>query len=339
MIGALTALALIVLTPTVAAQAPEVSREGADERIAQALGHRTLVEDSTGVSWYVSNAELMLLSPVRGLTDAEGEPRAERIVAVDSVERTDSPREEYRVLFRAGEAVAGEHIRFTSDGAVEHRRRVNAVGEETLSEHMTYRGDGTIRSVRRCDEEGCLTARFAPPGEGGEESIIGDSLTFQIRFTTTARPEYIRVDRGGVVTEEFLSYENAALSERRVVRGDTVVTTTYADGLVVAEEERVQGRLVLRRSNEYDDQNRLVYQVETRRNLRRETRWEYDNGDDYVMERFENGTRILLEESSGETVIRTHFRQGDPVFRETVDSGEVTGREIYVDGAFQEEPR
>ena len=43
----------------------------------------------------------------------------------------------------------------------------------------------------------------------------------------------------------------------------------------------------------------------------------------------------MREEAAGDTTVRTHFRDGDPVFRETVVDGEVTRREVFVNGAFE----
>lgn len=328
---------LTALAPTVVAQSSDVPEDSAEARIVQALGHRPLTDARAGVRWYTSNAEFIRLQERDGPDSSGGVPREGWLMAVEAVGGDVVPREEYRLLLRDGAPMGGEHIRYTDDGAVARRRRVDATGEETLSERMTYRSDGTVRSVRRCAGEECLTARFAPPGEGGEESILGDALTLQIRFTAGARPEYIRIDRDGEVSEEFLTYAEGELTERRVVREDSVVTTTYSEGLLRSEEERDQGRLVYRIENTHDSQDRLVRQVETRRNLRRETQWTYRDGDDYVMERYENEALVLREEAAGDTTVRTHFRDGDPVFRETVVDGEVTRREIFVDGAFQED--
>lgn len=330
-------LVLTALTPTVVAQSSDPPEDSAEARIVEALGHRPLTEASAGVRWYTSNSEFIRLQEHAPPDTSDGAPREGWIMAVEAVGGDASPRAEYRLLFRDGAAVGGEYIRYTEDGAVARRRRVDATGAETLSERMTYREDGTVRSVRRCAGEECLTARFAPPGEGGEESILGDALTLQIRFTAGARPEYIRIDRDGVVSEEFLTYAAGELTERRVVRGDSVVTTTYSGGLLRSEEERDSGRLVRRIENTYDSRDRLVRQVELRRNLRRETQWTYRDEDDYVMERYENEALVLREEAGGDTTVRTHFRDGDPVFRETVVDGEVTRREIFVDGAFQED--
>ncbi|MEX2445299.1 MAG: hypothetical protein WD492_17000 [Alkalispirochaeta sp.] len=334
----LTVLAPAALAPPAGAQVPDTSpgasQASPEERIAQALGRRSFTAVVAGASWYESNGEFMRLEPIDPPVDDSPVPDQGWVVAVSAVGRAESVRDDYRFLFRDGAVVGGEHTTYTTDGAVARRRRVNDTGEEVLSEHMTYRGDGTVRSIRRCHGEECLTARFSPPGEGGEESIIGDSLAMLIRFSTTARPEYIRIDRDGAVTEEFLTYGEEGLSERRVVRGDTEITTTYADGLLLTEEERQGERVVRRLENTYDEQGRPVLQVEIRRNLRRETRWSYKNGDDYVMERFENEALVLREEFTGDTTIRTHFRGGDPVFRETEVAGEVTRREIFVDGAF-----
>ncbi|MFW5694344.1 MAG: hypothetical protein ACOCYB_04195 [Alkalispirochaeta sp.] len=311
-----------------------------EERITGALGHRPFSHRTDRVTWYVGNGEFMRLQPLplpeRGEDDERELPTGWTLV-VENVGRANALQEQYRLLFRDGTAVGGEHLTYTSSGEVASRRRVDADGEETLSERVTYRGDGTVRSVRRCDQEGCLTARFSPPGGGGEESIIGESLALQIRFNTTSRPEYIRVEREGISTEEFLTYGGGGLIERRVVRGDTTVTTTYREGRLRTEEERVGERLVRRVENTYDERDRRVLQKETRRNLRRETRWSYDTDDEYVMERFENDVLVLREEVTGDTTVRTHFRGGNPVFRETRVAGEITSREIYVDGEFEEE--
>jgi len=323
----LTVVLSMLLLPAVAAT------ERSDEQIiTEALGHRPFTDRDRGVEWYVSNSEFMLLRPA-----ASGDRSQGWIVAVETAGTGDSPREEYRLLFRDGVAVAGEHIAYTSSGAVASRRRVDGEGSETLSERLTYRGDGTVRSVQRCDPEGCLTARFSPPGAGGSETIIGSSLALEIRFNTTSRPEYIRTERNGTVIEEFLTYGAEGLIQRRVVRGETVVTTTYADGLLRTEEERQGQRVVRRVDNTYDDQQRLVRQVETQRNMRRETQWVYGEGDEYVMERFENEALLLREEVIGDTTVRTHFRDGDPVFRESLIAGEVVRREIFVGGRFEEE--
>ena len=334
--GMLVAIVLAALWVP-ATHATERSRE---EIITEALGHQPFADRAGGVSWYVSNSEFMLLQPLTSTeraSDTPGGLAAGWTVAVDAVAGVEAVQEEYRLLFHDGAAVGGEHLTYSAVGAVASRRRVDEAGEETLSERVTYRGDGTVRSVRRCDSEGCLTARFSPPGAGGSELLIGSSLAMEIRFNVTARPEYIRVERDGMLTEEYLTYGDTGLSERRVVRGDTVVVTTYADGLVQTEEERTGQRVVRRVENTYDTQDRVVRQVETRRNLRRETQWSYRNGDEYVMERFENEALLLREELTGDTTIQTHFRHGEPVFRETLIDGEVIRSEIFAGGRFHEE--
>ncbi len=323
---------MLVLPSVPASDDPSEETSSTEETITAALGHEPFTERDHRVSWYVGNNEFMLLEPA-----ASGDRSQGWIVAVEGVGTGESLQEEYRLLFRDGTAVAGEHITYTSSGDVASRRRVDEDGSEILSERLTYRGDGTVRSVQRCDPEGCLTARFSPPGTGGNESIIGSSLALEIRFNTTSRPEYIRTDRDGTVTEEFLTYGEEGLTQRRVVRGEMVVTTTYAEGLLRSEEERQGQRVIRRVERTYDDQERPVREVETRRTLRRETQWDYGEGEEYVMERFENEELQLREEVTGDTTVRTHFRDGDPVFRESLVAGEVIRREIFVGGEFEEE--
>jgi YD repeat-containing protein len=186
----------------------------------------------------------------------------------------------------------------------------------------------------------CVSARYAPPGEVGFESIETGSLGLHLRYSGQARPEYIRRERDGGTQEEFFSYRDGELAERRLVTeaGETIYR--YEDQRLIERVERRDGRPVRTVTFEYDEQGRRIRRVEQTRRRRIEETWRYRGENASVHERFESGALVLRVERENETSqVRTRYHEGEPIVRETIESGEVVLREIFVDGEVERTER
>jgi hypothetical protein len=291
--------------------------------IGAALGGDPPVEVASGTRRYRSNAEYIVLAPA--------EERSDGYILLVDEGSGDEPSVERSILFLDGVPVGGERLGRDEDGRITSRLRVDDRGETLLTEETTYRGDGTIRAVTLCREGECVTARFSPPGPFGDETIIGDDVALRLQFDADARPEYIRTEREGTLSEEFMVYREGALVERRVVTDDgTSVTTTYREGRPLREVERRSGRVVRTTENEYDPEGRTARRVEERRTERREWEWVYgaDEGS-YLLRERENGALVSQEQVRPDGEIeRTLFRNGVAVLRETIVDGDVTDRQV-----------
>ena len=331
----------VLMMPTsptgLAAQDSTPADEGRDAILA-ALGGA--VDGRSGV-WYTSNREFMRLEAVEPTASVDGGwmlwlvPSRSAAPQPTSTVETSGSSAELAILYRDGTPVGGESLLLDAAGRVRRRHRVDAAGATTLEERMVYRGDGTLRSIRHCVADGCLTARFAPPGVAGEESVVGDDLAVWIRFDADARPEYIRTERPSSVREEFRTYADGVLSERRIVEAGAETRERYVDGRIVRREERSGGRLIRGVDYRYDDRGRRVEQVTRERNATIRETWSY-SVDAEIHERFENGTLVLRERVEGEEAVRTHFRDGAPVVREVFSGDTLVSRSIYRDGTFRE---
>lgn len=294
--------------------------------------------------WFASNREFF---PLRELPPPPGGvPTADAqwtLLILAAPHRPDllpaemsARRYQRQLLFRGDKVVGAEYAAYAAGRQPLYRRRVNDGGELQLQEHFTYRPDGTLRSVEHCTAaDGCLTARFAPPDRaGGTETIAGDDFIFRLRNDQVGRPVYVRTEQGEAVREEFRSYSDGLLTERRVVENGTTTTVSYRDGLPAVEEVYDGERRVLRRETEYNDRGEILERREVTRTQRIQERWERRADGGVVFTRRENGT-VVLREEPGERweTVRTRFRDGEVVLREFLDDGTVVRREIVSDGA------
>jgi hypothetical protein len=272
---------------------------------------------------YRSNAEFIALDPVE-------DPSEGYVLLVHEDPEGPLPVER-SILLLDGVPVGGERLDRDERGRIVARLRVDEGGETLLTEEISYRGDDTVRAVTLCRSGECVTARFSPPGPFGDETIVADDVALRLRFDADARPVYIRTERDGSLSEEFLVYREGTLVERRSVTDDgTSITTTYRDGRPVREIESRSGRVARTTENVYDSAGRTVLRTEERRTERWEWEWVYGADDgSYLLRERRNGALVMQEwvHPDGE-IEHTLFRDGVAVLRETIVDGEVQDRQV-----------
>ncbi|MCG8478016.1 MAG: hypothetical protein MI724_02895 [Spirochaetales bacterium] len=283
-----------------------------------------------GPRWYRSNGEFMRLDELAGVGPL---PSGWSLVE----ERTDGASTgEYRAtLYRDGVVHGREMLRYDEDGLLSERVRFDREDAAILEETFRYRPDGTLRSMIHCAaDEGCLTARFAPPGDRGSESIEGEGLLLQLQHNHSALPTYSRLDRpDGSIEETWYEYgDDGRLRERRTARGAELERLSYRDGRVVLEERLRGGRVVFSAEVRYDSAGRTVERIERTRNRRVRETWEWDSDEEYVRTVWEDDALVIEETVSGDVREITRYRDGKVLLRETFRDGALTQREIFSDG-------
>ncbi len=252
-------------------------------------------------------------------------------------ERTDgaSGREYRATLYRDGVVYGRETLVYGYDDLLYERTRFDHEDAAVLEETFRYRPDGTLRSMIHCAvDEGCLTARFAPPGNRGSESIEGDGLLLQLQHNQSALPTYSRLEQpDGSIEETWYEYaDDGRLRERRTMRGAELERLSYRDGRVVLEERLRDGRLVFSAQLRYDSAGRTVERIERTRNRRVREVWEWDGDEEYVRTVWEDDILVVEETVNGDARVVSRYRDGQLLLRETFMDETLTQREIFSDG-------
>lgn len=248
---------------------------------------------------------------------------------------------EVRRLYHNGELQEVEETRYRTagggTGAISvpvHVERRDALGEALWTMTLQHRPDGTVRLVRRCSRDNqCITVRYAPAGEPGEERLAGPDFHLTIRYNEGSLPEYIlREGPGESREEEWLSYRDGRLVERRVLRDQRETVVRYDGGHVVSEEQRENGILVSREIRVVDGDGVVLERTRETRSRREVDRFYTRRDDGLVQERLVNG--VLVEQTfadpPGTRVER--LRNGEVLFRSWVVDGAVVRRETLMNG-------
>ncbi len=286
-----------------------------------------------GTSWFSATPDFLEQDPI----SAAGSRRGWAIEQDGSVRR----------LFRDGELQGTEETQFSRNSAGEEVprmvTRMDGDGVLQYRDEYRYRPDGTLRSLRRCfGDESCMIIRYAPPGEAGSEVIQGLDLDLRVRYNVVGVPEYLRREfPGEPAEEEWFTFADGRLIERRTERGNTQTVQTYEDSNQVSLVERRDGVVVYRLEQKFFPDGSLQERTVQTRQRREVERWIRTETGDYVRELRVNG--VLVERDipeadglvvreriqGGEVVFRSYRRDDELVRRETLLRGEVVRTETW----------
>ncbi|MDA3949798.1 MAG: hypothetical protein PF508_11315 [Spirochaeta sp.] len=304
------------------------------------------------VTWYRSDADMIRRDPIAaGRGAAGGETPPTGVVWALAVRQEETSRErlvEVARLYHNGVYRGYERTELTDRGVLPlERERFDQDDELLYREVFRYRRDGTLRETLRTDAAGdTVLILYGMAEDAWDEYVEAPDYTLLRRFDDRGRPAYTRREgrrdaaaradataTADTVREEWYSYRDGRMSERRVHEGERREVYRYRDGVIVFEVIRAAGRVVRTVERTFDEAGRVTEVIVREAGTVRREIWNHETDGSFEMERIVDGDLVFRERTTadGEGTV-TRYRAGEPVVREFYADDTLYRRHIFADG-------